>query len=164
MTHRELEWLAEQAATHSRIVELGSFIGRSTRALADNTPGYVVAFDDWRGPRDNDLDKQLSKLDLLWAFKYNLRDHIETGKVKILIGDHGDPNIRIVDRPDMVFIDGDHTYEGAKRDMLIWKDRVAKGGMICGHDYSWDGVFQALREVFPYATNVPYTDIWRADA
>lgn len=36
---------------------------------------------------------------------------------------------------DAVYIDGDHSYEGVKRDLqLAW--RVVKpGGFICGHDY-----------------------------
>ena len=36
---------------------------------------------------------------------------------------------------DIVFIDGDHSYEGTKKDILLWAPKVKKGGLLCGHDY-----------------------------
>lgn len=36
---------------------------------------------------------------------------------------------------DMVFIDGDHRYEGVKGDIAIWKDVVVSGGVLAFHDY-----------------------------
>src|ERR1035437_2737271 len=52
MTEPELIWLAERAGEHRVICEIGSYLGRSTRAMLDHTEGTVYAFDDWRGPRD----------------------------------------------------------------------------------------------------------------
>ena len=49
----------------------------------------------------------------------------------------------------MVFIDGDHEYESVKRDIVLWKEKIASGGLLCGHDRDWDGVKQALAEVLP---------------
>jgi lipopolysaccharide biosynthesis glycosyltransferase len=37
---------------------------------------------------------------------------------------------------DMIYIDGDYSYNGVKRDLGIAKKWVKKGGWICGHDYS----------------------------
>jgi len=53
------------------------------------------------------------------------------------------------ERPAMVFIDANHTYEGVKED-LVWA--VAQGiPIISGHDYSdmFPGVKQAVNEFFP---------------
>lgn len=36
---------------------------------------------------------------------------------------------------DLVYIDGDHTYEAVKRDLRAALSRVKKDGWICGHDY-----------------------------
>lgn len=181
----DLEWLGEQACTHSRIVEVGSFIGRSTRVLADNTPGWVMAFDDWRGPRDASIkvttegsataeymqfDEFVEKkhVDLYWAFTHNLADAIDSGKVKVVKGNHADTSVLPVEflrgsdeeKPDMVFIDGNHAYEDVKRDIDIWRYRIAKGGLLCGHDASFDGVMKALIECFGRWNQVPLTDIW----
>jgi predicted O-methyltransferase YrrM len=51
---------------------------------------------------------------------------------------------------DLVFIDGDHSYEGVKID-LGWWDKVKPGGIFCGHDYKsrgrkWSGVVRAVDE------------------
>lgn len=50
---------------------------------------------------------------------------------------------------DLVFIDADHSYDGVKRDIRGWKDRVKRGGILAGHDYSpeYDGVRRAVNEL-----------------
>jgi hypothetical protein len=50
---------------------------------------------------------------------------------------------------DVVFIDGDHSYEQTKKDIEAWWDMVAEGGYLGGHDYRDDknyGVIQAVDE------------------
>ena len=34
----------------------------------------------------------------------------------------------------LIFIDGDHSYEGLTGDWLAWKPLVASGGLVCLHD------------------------------
>jgi hypothetical protein len=36
---------------------------------------------------------------------------------------------------DMIYIDGDHSYEGVKNDLALAMKWVKKGGWVCGHDY-----------------------------
>ena len=36
---------------------------------------------------------------------------------------------------DFLWIDGDHSYEGVKKDIYHWTPLVKKGGFICFHDY-----------------------------
>ena len=49
---------------------------------------------------------------------------------------------------DFVYIDGDHSYEGVKKDIEIYYDKVKKGGIIGGHDFcgSCPGVCRAVIE------------------
>jgi len=35
---------------------------------------------------------------------------------------------------DLVFIDGDHSYEQTLRDIRNWLPKVRPGGILCGHD------------------------------
>lgn len=49
---------------------------------------------------------------------------------------------------DLVYIDGDHTYEGVCKDLAAWYPKVKKGGVICGDDIGWIGVKRAVDEFF----------------
>jgi predicted O-methyltransferase YrrM len=76
------------------------------------------------------------------------------GRVQLLVGDS-----RSVDLPpgplDLLFIDGDHTYEGARGDFLRWSPLVRVGGHVLFHDgvdtggYGnvYPGVARAVAEV-----------------
>jgi predicted O-methyltransferase YrrM len=42
---------------------------------------------------------------------------------------------------DLLFIDGDHTFDGCMRDVESWLPLVRSGGIVLFHDYGWaDGV------------------------
>ena len=49
----------------------------------------------------------------------------------------------------MIFVDGDHTYQGVKKDIEALSGSLASGGYICFHDYcsSFPGVIQAVDEM-----------------
>lgn len=40
---------------------------------------------------------------------------------------------------DLVFIDGDHSYDGVRKDIAAWKSKVRPGGFLAGHDYKPSG-------------------------
>ncbi len=47
---------------------------------------------------------------------------------------------------DLLFIDGDHTYEGVTKDIFTWTPKVRHGGRIMFHDYNnvEQGVVKAI--------------------
>ena len=50
---------------------------------------------------------------------------------------------------DMIYIDGDHSYEGVSKDLEVSYNKVSPGGYICGHDYTierFPGVVKAVNE------------------
>lgn len=50
----------------------------------------------------------------------------------------------------LLFIDGDHSKEGATRDVVSWAPQMAPGGIIAADDYDhpdWPGVAEALHEL-----------------
>jgi len=146
MSREELEWLAYQALTRRAIVEIGSWKGRSTKALAAATPGFVIAVDHWSGsPGDQTGDeaKRVGSEALESEFRRNLSRLIDSGKVIPAVGDSAEI-VTEVGRilaskgqlADMLFIDGSHSYDAVKRDISTYLPLVRAGGLVCGHDYA----------------------------
>ena len=50
---------------------------------------------------------------------------------------------------DFVFIDASHSYIDVKNDILAWKPKIKKNGILAGHDYrsSWPEVIRAVDEL-----------------
>jgi predicted O-methyltransferase YrrM len=156
MQPEELAWLAEQAQRRKFIVEIGSYLGRSTRALADNALGIVYAIDDWHGPRDVDWLTKEQRRAIAVEFKKNIEG--SKARVEMISCDHATASIS--ETPDMVFIDGDHEYASVMRDINRWYGRLAPGGLLCGHDVNHVGVAQAVRHTFGKYAIAPNTTIW----
>lgn len=167
MEPEELKWLSVQAGKHKNIVEIGCFLGRSTYAMADSTKGRVLAIDDFFGPRDTYLvvDGMESKGKsaeiqhrLYSQFCFNMGDLLKIGKVMPLVADHRDISIDFI--PDMVFIDGSHEYLDVLDDIRFWKDKIKRGGIICGHDIQFLDVERAVRQIIGEYKVGKNTTIW----
>lgn len=163
MSDLELQWLADRAEEHELIVELGSYKGRSTRALGDSTKGKVVAIDHWMGEPHIGLSDE-ERMNLFSDFCSNLKDLIELGKVIPIKLDHREltPNldVRLDFHPDMVFIDGSHSYDDVKNDISVWYPEIQNFGLISGHDFKYPDVMRAVQELIPNCKLVEGTSIW----
>ena len=168
MADDELVWLAERAAWADSIIEVGCWKGRSTLALAENTPGHVWAVDTWQGtPGDAHLEEvqRLGGPDGLYrVFCENLRHCFERGTVSMFRMDSVEAAKQFTPAAvDLVFIDAGHVYADVKRDLEAYRPLVKPGGILCGHDYacpSHAGVQQAVDEMFPTVVNRAGLSIW----
>jgi len=52
------------------------------------------------------------------------------------------------DSLDAVFVDGDHTYPAVKADIEAWLPKLKKGGILCGDDYNYHEVRNAVNFYF----------------
>lgn len=143
----ELTWLAHAASHSTRILEVGAYCGRTTRALADNCPGQVISIDIWAGSDGvNSWGNRAGELITreLAAFHDNLGDHIESGKVIPLRIDSvtwepGVGQVRV--NPgmlrdfDLIFLDGLHTYEHLTAEIMLYRRLLLPCGILAGHDY-----------------------------
>lgn len=178
MTGVELEWLIEQASTRRIVVEIGSWKGRSMKALALAVWEVAYSVDHWMDAPPSDDSKVLPD----WLevrsrgagtvkaeFERNLAPEIASGKCVPLglPSDKGALRLKEIlgsRKVDMVFIDGDHEYSMVKRDIELWKPMLVDGGLLCGHDYIWPTVNKAVAELVPKHRYLHDTMIWYAAA
>jgi predicted O-methyltransferase YrrM len=142
---RFLYWLAGKVPTGGLAVEIGSFKGKSSAFLAAGlaSRGRLACVDTWR----NDAMPYDAPSDSLSEFLANTKPYhgsIET---------HRGTSIHVASswtRPiDLLFIDGDHSYEGCSTDIKAWLRFVRRGGWVAFHDSSEQGVIHAMSELFP---------------
>lgn len=142
MGHGELSWLAEQASQRQCVVELGSYKGRSAKALAA-TPGKLYCVDQFS--HDN-TDREFAR---------NLSPEIQAKKVEMVRCKTWQADRWLRDRnikPDMIFIDAGHDWRTVREDIRMCQDLLAPGGLLCGHDFNppeFPGVCLAVKELVP---------------
>lgn len=110
------------------LVETGVSFGVTSsfilQALEDNGEGKLYSIDlPFQFAKENETGS-LVPIRLRHRWKLILGD--SKTELSSLLND--------LKRIDFLFIDGDHTYEGVKRDFLMYSPLVRKGGIIAFHD------------------------------
>ncbi len=154
LTEREARFLALAAACapgKGAILEIGSFKGKSTVGLASIAAHYglgkVVTVDPHTAPSvtDPDLDGQTSSWDYFQASLRNagVADAVEVHRM------FSRDLARGWNRPIRVlWIDGDHTYAGAKEDIDLFRRHLADGAIVALHDvlHTFEGPIRVFVE------------------
>ncbi len=171
--------LSMDAPTDNMIVEVGSYLGRSTSYLALGSlisrKKGIYAVDMF--PKASDWFLGEDGLYHIRGSDYYLEESIFKERALFFYGDHAYSStleifrdiVRKVGLDDLIvafkgnsyqcarelkapvrmaFIDGDHTYDGVKKDILALADMIVENGFMCFHDYSssFPGVVQAVNE------------------
>ena len=104
---------------------------------------------DKRKLPETDINLKLYKDNILW-----------------LVGDSKNMHVHVPNNSlDFVYIDGGHTYEIVKSDIIKYFSKVKEDGMISGHDYkpvaAGLAVMKAVHEIFGTCNSQPpYWDWW----
>lgn len=174
MSWEELAWLSE-IGKGKTVLEVGSWLGRSTKAIASGAK-QVFAVDHWKGTINDPTAEEAKKIDPWAEFNHNLGVEINSRKVVPIARAHEEVNAAMtfydgltldtcpVGPVDMAFIDGDHEYEAVKRDIINARGMLRPGGMLCGHDFTdaHPGVMKAVKELVPDFQVANGTTIWHA--
>jgi molybdenum cofactor biosynthesis enzyme MoaA/predicted O-methyltransferase YrrM len=150
---RLLANLASEIPAEYNIVEVGSFQGRSTCALAVGAKkGFqnpIHAIDTFFGLRGIFPESTLS------IFQTNLRKKgleknvtIHRGKSVETAESWSGKNI------GLLFIDADHDYESVKGDLDAWLPHVSPTGLIALHDCNQLGPNKLLRQIILNSSNM----------
>ena len=139
----------------SHFVEIGAWKGRSAAYMGVEiiNSGKNILFDTidtFQGSiehQDNDVIVQRKLFDV---FSENTKPVAHA--IRPVVNDSVTAASTYADASiDFVFIDGDHTYVGVKKDIIAWLPKVKPGGIIAGHDYaSWfPDTMRGIEECFP---------------
>ncbi len=153
---------AARLAPGARIVEIGSFRGRSAIVLARAAPAAaeVVAIDPHggsdRGPEEYTPDRERGDADHA-AFTENLRRAGVAERVRH-VRLPSDAALPVVEGPiDLLYVDGAHRYGPALADLRDWGARVVPGGTLLVHDaFSAIGVTLAQLRLLVAGTEFRY--------
>jgi len=138
----------------SHFVELGSWKGMSAAYMGVEiiNSGKDIKFDCidiWAdGGYLEDGTQDLFGLDLMNKFLENVKPvgHI----INAIRSDSVEASKNYADGSvDFVFIDGDHSYNGCRRDFEAWLPKMKpNGSVLAGHDYAWcDAIKDVIRDL-----------------
>jgi len=150
---RRLDAAARRVPPGGRVVEIGSFRGRSTIVLARaaHPDAEVLAIDPHagsdRGPQEIAADATRGDADLV-AFRANLERAGVAGRVRHVRARSTDALDEVGGPIDVLYVDGAHRFGPARDDLRHWGERVRPGGRLIVHDsFSSVGVTLALLTV-----------------
>lgn len=137
------------------LIELGSWEGRSTIALANAAhPRIVQAVDTWNGSPGEISSDLAAKRDVFAKWQANV-DHYTKGNVhphrmgwREFFNDMR--NAGPFDQPPvaLLFVDTEHTYDEVHDTVLSFLPYMAPGSVICGDDAHHPPIRHALDDLF----------------
>lgn len=144
-------------APKGNIIEIGSWLGKSTvyiaRALQQKNDGSLVyAVDTFAGNlgKESMYEAPLNDQETIYdRFLKNIQLAGVQKQIKALkMSSEKAAKKKNLTTAAAIFIDGSHEYQDVKDDILRWKSRVKKQGLLILHDYhpNFPGVIQAAKE------------------
>jgi len=162
-SNNNLSHLLKDIPTCGDMLEIGCFAGESTLMFWQSGKfKRIFAVDPWSQKfRDrNNKEKPYNKMydDMEWAersFDQRMKG-CNVVKLKGTISEF----LHVIPPLDFVYIDGNHSYDFVKNDIIQAKKLIRKCGIIAGHDYLLPDVKKAVDEFFQVKV---YPDqSWRA--
>ena len=143
------------------IVEVGSWEGRSTVAIANADPTRTVhAVDTWQGsPGEVSADLAADR-DVFAQFQTNI-DAMTDGNVEAHRMDWRDYIATIREPIAMLFVDGLHTRPEVYATIKTFWPYLAPHAVICGDDFHHIPVRQAVLDLIPDAEWAATLWVWR---
>jgi hypothetical protein len=151
------------------VVELGSWLGLSTRFLLRNAPGAtVVAIDHWKGSREHHAEQRWREVlpTLYETFLVNCQDYSDRlvpMRTTTLLGLAELAELGLT--PDLVYVDASHETEDVLADLLTiarhWPEAT-----IVGDDWRWDSVRVAVEQFAAQTQRVVRVDdtVWTLES
>lgn len=155
------------------IVEVGSYLGRSTAFLAAGSASAgrerVVAVDHFAGSPEHQAGEfhasEVLQRDgtTLNQFRSNLESVELIDHVDVRVGASTDVAREWSEPIRLLFVDGDHSYESSRADFEAWSPHIVERGLVCFHDIpGWPGVTRFYEELV--AGETPFVEVATVDS
>jgi len=134
------------------VAEIGVLYGEFSAELLNEQPRDLFLIDPWANQPLHQYIDINAEQDCFNKVRNSVLDRfakqIGTGQVTV-VRSFSHVAAREIDRKnfDVVFIDGNHSYNWVLADLFVWYTKVKEGGWLCFHDYrrsDFLGVEQAV--------------------
>jgi len=131
------------------VVELGAWVGLSTRLIADRAPkATIITIDHWKGSPEHQRNPEWKAmlpalhetfLALCWEYRHRLIPlRMTTLDGLRQVADHGI-------EPDLIFVDAEHSYQAVSAELEMIH-HLFPLTVVVGDEYDWDGVAPAVAD------------------
>lgn len=124
----------------STIIEVGTWKGQSaiTMAEASGPATKIYCVDTWEGASEFKLNEKMygdrwSTKNVYEKFISNCIHHRVLDKIEVVRAKSSEA---IVPLAKLIYIDGEHSYDGVMEDLVKYWDQVMPGGIMFGDDYN----------------------------
>jgi len=132
---------------NTTMAEIGCYAGESMEIFFNSGKiKQLFAIDPWMGGYNHATSPEVSDFNLVEHTFDNRAVNKNIVKLKMTMKEALD----LLPELDVIYIDGNHTYDCVLEDIKLSLQKIKDGGIICGHDYnSLDvDVVQAVNKVF----------------
>jgi hypothetical protein len=129
------------------VVELGAWLGLSTRFLADHAPNAtVVSIDHWLGSPEHRAQSQFRGMlptlyEAFLAACWEYRGRVIPLRMTTLQGLQTVADFGLA--PDLVYVDAEHSFAAVSAELEL-AGSLFPGARLVGDDYDWPGVARAV--------------------
>jgi predicted O-methyltransferase YrrM len=155
--HAALDRLPENRKV--RVAEIGVWTGTMSVKLLEGNPLLrLIQIDRWQQYTEDEQQrekftnfslKKQNSFDMA-KFKNQKRTEKYSKRIRLIELDSIAASQFIKDRSlDMVFLDAQKSYDACRADIIVYLEKIKRGGWIGGHDYpNRIGVKQAIETIF----------------
>jgi len=137
----ELDFIVSKATGKKNYMEIGVYNGGTFNHVSKFVKGKHIAVDlQFQPDCVNNIKRTVKNC---YTVEGDTHAYSTLEKIKKILGS---------ETVDVLFIDGDHTYEGVKRDYEMYKQFVTDGGVILFHD--------VLKSKFHHSLNCYVDKFW----
>jgi len=157
---QQLKWYKEKLrkSKNGIVVEIGVYGGASILSVIDvcvNNNITIYGIDPWEKTNIvNGTNISESEKEILTRKMVDARTNLELvikklkySNIKLIQDTSESASSQFKNKTvDLVYIDGDHSYESVTKDLTIWCEKLKPNGIIWGDDFGWVPVRKAIQD------------------